>query len=163
MCNKTSKTIEYYKIFLRWIIKRAHGISFHFTSSFFLHCPFSVTPPLLVVADIHVSFLYACMCCVRVCVCLKGCGARNAVTNCMSIASDCMFKFGNSWCTTRNVFEVHEIGALRWANHVGNVHVQRWLISRFPRFAELDPLAKPELPANATRAKRVRRNETRQL
>jgi predicted DNA-binding WGR domain protein len=25
MCNKTSKTIEYYKIFLRWIIKRAHG------------------------------------------------------------------------------------------------------------------------------------------
>jgi hypothetical protein len=26
MCNKTSKTIEYCKIFLRWIIKRAHGI-----------------------------------------------------------------------------------------------------------------------------------------
>jgi hypothetical protein len=26
MCNKTSKTIEYYKIFLCWIIKRAHGI-----------------------------------------------------------------------------------------------------------------------------------------
>jgi hypothetical protein len=25
MCNKTSKTIEYCKIFLRWIIKRAHG------------------------------------------------------------------------------------------------------------------------------------------
>jgi hypothetical protein len=28
MCHKTSKTIEYYKIFLRWIIKRAHGILF---------------------------------------------------------------------------------------------------------------------------------------
>jgi hypothetical protein len=27
MCNKTSKTIEYCKIFLRWIIKRAHGMS----------------------------------------------------------------------------------------------------------------------------------------
>jgi hypothetical protein len=27
MCNKTSKTIEYCKIFLRWIIKRAHGIT----------------------------------------------------------------------------------------------------------------------------------------
>jgi hypothetical protein len=26
MCHKTSKTIEYYKIFLRWIIKRAHGM-----------------------------------------------------------------------------------------------------------------------------------------
>jgi hypothetical protein len=28
MCNKTSKTIEYCKIFLRWIIKRAHGMLF---------------------------------------------------------------------------------------------------------------------------------------
>jgi hypothetical protein len=76
----------------------------------------------------------------------------------MSIARDCIFKFGHSWRTTTNVCEVHEIGAMRWADHVGAVHVRRWLIDRFPHLAKLDPLATPELPFNATRAKRVRRN-----